>query len=139
MHLKGKKLRIRDIEYGETANALMPNSEINITNFEVGVHEDREIIVPSFGPTSALFTRHLETLRNLRRRVDLLKQAYHAQMDQTKCFAIVDEIILALDGGFKYLSIAPHEKTVLEKLEDDQEELRIVEELYDDQNIDDDE
>ena len=81
MHLKGGKLRIKDLEFGVTENALLPNSDISITNFEVGVHGDREIIVPSFGPTAALFTRHMETLRNLRRRVDLLKQAYHAQMD----------------------------------------------------------
>ena len=44
-----------------------------MTNFDVGVTGDTNIIVPSFGTTSALFTRHLNTLKLLRRRVDLLK------------------------------------------------------------------
>ena len=45
-----------------------------------------------------------------------------------------------LDLGFKYLSVAPHEKTVLERLADEEEEeLKIVEEVYDDHQIDADE
>ena len=47
-----------------------------MTSIEWGVSEDKQILVPSFGTTGALFARHFDILRNLRRRILLLKQSY---------------------------------------------------------------
>ena len=50
--------------------------KFKLTQHEVGIQGDKNLIVPTFGMTSTLFSRHCEILRQLRRRVDLLKQAY---------------------------------------------------------------
>ena len=60
--------------------------------------------MPSFGTTSALFARHFNTLRLLKRRVDLLKQSYYAQMDSDKSWEHVDEIITVMENGFRFLT-----------------------------------
>ena len=40
---------------------------------------DKKIIIPSFGTTSKLFSQHFAILRDLRHKIDLLKQAYEFQ------------------------------------------------------------
>lgn len=83
----GKKYKIKDLdEIADQNTQLARWQPVKVTNIEVGVQEDTNIVVPSFGVTSALFTRHFKTLRLLRRRVDLLKQSYYHQMDSDKCF-----------------------------------------------------
>jgi hypothetical protein len=52
MMTKGIKVKVKDL------NEERPFSPAKMTSFEVGVHEGKNIIVPSFGTTSALFTRH---------------------------------------------------------------------------------
>jgi hypothetical protein len=44
-----------------------------MTTVEYGVKEDRQILIPSFGTTGALFSRHFDILRKLKRRINLLK------------------------------------------------------------------
>lgn len=39
---------------------------------------NKQIVVPSFGTTGALFSRHFDVLKNLKRRVMLLKLAYES-------------------------------------------------------------
>lgn len=69
---RGVKIRIKDLDQHDH-NELKPYAPASFTNYEVGVQGDKSIIVPSFGTTSAIFARHFNTLRKLRRRVDLLK------------------------------------------------------------------
>lgn len=54
MMTKGVKIKVKDL----SDLVERPASPVKMTNYEVGVHEDKNIIVPSFGTTSALFTRH---------------------------------------------------------------------------------
>jgi hypothetical protein len=73
---RGVRIRIKDLDEFDQSE-LKPFAPANLTNYEVGVHGDKSIIIPSFGTTSAIFARHFNTLRKLRRRVDLLKQSYY--------------------------------------------------------------
>lgn len=86
---RGVKIRIKDLDEHDQSE-LKPFQPASLTNFEVGVLGDKSIVVPSFGTTSAIFARHFNTLRKLRRRVDLLKQSYYQQMDKEKCWEHVD-------------------------------------------------
>lgn len=61
------------------------------------------MIVPTFGKTSALFIRHFEILRQLRRRISLLQQAYKEQFDEKRSWKEVDEIIEVLERGINFL------------------------------------
>jgi len=99
-------------------NAVGPNqpyTPIPLTNYEVGVQAEKSIVVPSFGTTSALFVRHFQVLRQLKRRVDLLKQSYFSQMDKDKCWEQIDVIIEVLDTGFRYLATEEIQETVFER------------------------
>jgi len=99
-------------------NAVGPNqpyTPITLTNYEVGVQAEKSIVVPSFGTTSALFVRHFQVLRQLKRRVDLLKQSYFSQMDKDKCWEQIDVIIEVLDTGFRYLATEEIQETVFER------------------------
>jgi hypothetical protein len=51
---KGFKVKVKDLD----GIGGRPFSPARMANLEMGVHEDKNIIVPSFGATSALFTRH---------------------------------------------------------------------------------
>ena len=46
------------------------------TSYETDMLNSREIVVPSFGAAGALFARHFDILRNLKRRINLLQQAF---------------------------------------------------------------
>ena len=85
MHIRGIKINIKDLDNFEP-ELNKPYVPTKLTNYEVGVHGEKNIIIPSFGTTSAIFARHFNTLRQLRRRLDLLKQQYYSQMDQEKCW-----------------------------------------------------
>jgi hypothetical protein len=98
MLCKGVKIRLKDLEEDDQGYR-----GAQLTNYEVGMQQEKSIVVPSFGTTSVLFTRHLQTLRQLRRRVDLLKQAYYSQMDRDKCWREIDTIIDVMDDAVKYL------------------------------------
>ena len=59
--------------------------------------------MPTFGQTSSLFLRHFEILRQLQRRIALLKQAYRSQFDEKLSWKNVDEIIEVLDRAVHFL------------------------------------
>jgi hypothetical protein len=54
---------VKDLDEVKDSHLIHPFSSTKMTSFEVGVHGEKNIIVPSFGTTSALFTRHFQTLR----------------------------------------------------------------------------
>lgn len=60
---RGIKIKIIDLEESNVPENLKPFQKSQLTNFEVGVQGEKNIIVPSFGTTSVLFTRHFNTLR----------------------------------------------------------------------------
>jgi hypothetical protein len=75
MLARGVKIKIKDLEdrtkyHDDENNPFVP---ARMTDFEVGVQGEKNIVVPSFGTTSVIFARHFSTLRLLKRRVDLLK------------------------------------------------------------------
>jgi hypothetical protein len=102
--VKGVKISLKDLELYSMSEQDRPHDAIKLTEYEVGMQQDKNLIVPSFGTASSLFASHFTTLRQLRRRVDLLKQAYYSQMDQAKCWEQIDQIIAVLDSGSQYLS-----------------------------------
>lgn len=63
----------------------------------------KEIIVPSFRTTVDIFAQHFLILRELKHRIELLHQAYYAQMDKKKTWEQVNEIIKVLDTASTYL------------------------------------
>ena len=75
-----------------------------MTTIEFGINHDKEILVPSFGTTGSLFARHFDILRNLKRRVILLQQAYEDQKDETRSWAEVKEILKVLNTGCEFLT-----------------------------------
>ena len=60
--------------------------------------------MPSFGTTGALFARHFDILRNLKRRILLLRQAYQNQQDEEKTWEQVAQIIKTLEKGCLFLN-----------------------------------
>lgn len=72
---------------------------------EVGIDGDKRIVIPSFGTTSALFTRHFEVLRKLKRQILLLKQSYIDQADFDRAWEHVDKILEVLDKGCEFLTV----------------------------------
>jgi hypothetical protein len=44
---------------------LNSDNKFEMTSLEVGIQGDKQLIVPTFGQTSALFLRHFEILRQL--------------------------------------------------------------------------
>ena len=61
-------------------------------------------MVPSFGTAGALFARHFDILRNLKRRILLLRQAYQNQQDEEKTWEQVAQIIKTLEKGCMFLN-----------------------------------
>jgi len=73
---RGIAIKIKDIPKNTTLKGKVVGPE-NLTNVEQSINNNKEsIIVPSFGTTGALFARHFDILRNLKRRIVLLKQAF---------------------------------------------------------------
>lgn len=82
---RGITIKIKDIPKNTTLKGRVVNQERQ-TNAETSFTGDKEIIVPSFGTTGALFARHFDILRNLKRRIVLLKQAYENQQDEDRAW-----------------------------------------------------
>lgn len=81
----------------------------------------KEIIVPSFRTTVDVFAQHFMILRELKHRIELLQQAYFAQMDKKKTWEQVNEIIQVLDVACTYLDF-PENKDVNKFLIRDRQE-----------------
>ena len=83
---RNTRIKINDIlKSGSMRQNKDPNEKM--TNVDYGVNEERQILIPSFGTCGALFSRHFDILRKLKRRIDLLKQAYEAQADDERTWA----------------------------------------------------
>merc|ERR1712060_1007568 len=92
-------IKIKDIPKNTTLKGKAINYALN-TNVEQSFHDpNKQIVVPSFGTTGALFARHFDILRQLKRRISLLKQSYQSQLDEEKAWDQVDLIIKTLDKG----------------------------------------
>lgn len=72
---RGVQIKIKDIPKNTTMRGMAVGYEKH-TNVQYHVSTDKEILVPSFGTTGALFARHFDILDKLKRRIILLKQAY---------------------------------------------------------------
>lgn len=69
---RGLTIKIKDIPKNTTLRGrVIPQTRD--TSYEENLSSGRDIIVPSFGATGALFARHFDILRNLKRRITLLK------------------------------------------------------------------
>ena len=68
-------VKIKDIPKNTTLRGKTQEQE-RMTNNEMGVTDEKQIVVPSFGTVGALFARHFDILRNLKRRIMLLKQSH---------------------------------------------------------------
>ena len=55
---RGVKIKVRDFQLSDNQQFVPPK----LTNYEVGVQAEKNIVVPSFGTTSVIFTRHFQTL-----------------------------------------------------------------------------
>ena len=124
INARGIKIKIRDLENMDEASELRPYVKASMTNYDVGVQSQKNIVVPSFGTTSALFIRHLGTLKQLKRRVDLLKQSYYKQMDAQRCWHQIDTIIDVMDSALVYLDTQDHKIAAIEE-----------ESVYDDKSL----
>jgi len=65
---------------------------------------NKQIVVPSFSTTGALFARHFDVLKNLKRRLLLLQIAYQQQQDEKRTWDQVQEIIKVLNEGLRFLA-----------------------------------
>ena len=100
---RGIQIKIKDIPKNTTLKGKVTSQERS-TNFEDSIMGDKQIVVPSFGTAGALFARHFDILRNLKRRILLLKQAYLNQQDDEKAWEQVAQIIKTLDKGCLFLN-----------------------------------
>jgi len=64
---------------------------------------NKKILIPSFSTTSAIFSQHLVILKDLKRRIEGLRQAYVRQREEARSWELVDKIIEVLDKGCKFL------------------------------------
>ena len=63
----------------------------------------KQVMVPSFETTAKLYQEHFLILRELKHKIDLLKQAYYGQMDKRKTWEQVDSILEVLVVGMAFL------------------------------------
>ena len=96
------KINIKDIPRNTTlrGKAVGYNRD---TNTEHDLYSNKEILVPSFGATGALFAKHFDILDKLKRRITLIKQAHINQSDEDVAWEQVDLIIKTLERGIKFL------------------------------------
>ena len=73
-----------------------------MTKSELGI-SPRKIIIPSFNTTGKLFAQHFQILRELKHKIDLLKQAYLSQRSEERSWESIDRIIDVLDSACYYL------------------------------------
>eukprot|EP00347_Sterkiella_histriomuscorum_P013232 403365504 len=74
----------------------------NLTNEELSIG-NKKIIIPSFSTTSALFSQHFSILRDLKKRIEGLKQAYYNQREEDRSWEQVEKILHVLEAACKFL------------------------------------
>ena len=100
---RGINIKIKDILKEANLKGKKNKSE-RLTNIEHGLSDDKQVVVPSFGATGALFARHFDILRTLKRRILLLKQSFEFQADEERSWDHIRGIIDVLDKGSKFLT-----------------------------------
>jgi len=68
---KGIVIRIKDIPV-QSEKAIKEEKAFKFTDLQVALTGNKQIVVPSFGATGALFARHFDVLKQLKRRIMLL-------------------------------------------------------------------
>lgn len=76
---------------------------------ELGVTK-KEIIVPSFGTTAKIFTQHFAILRDLKHKIELLKQSYEYQRSEDRSWENVNQILGVIEQAMYYLDFVPDEE-----------------------------
>lgn len=75
------------LEIAKVSAPPKPTAEVmrkrTLTDEQFGLSK-KQIIVPTFETTARIFSEHFLVLRELRYKIDLLKQAYFGQMDKKK-------------------------------------------------------
>lgn len=71
------RLKIKDIRAFGEPDYLKPQSDVTFPSDEVGMTNGKQIVVPSMGSMSEMFQNHFHILRSLKRRINLLTQAYY--------------------------------------------------------------
>lgn len=74
----------------------------DMTKEEFGI-SDKKIIIPSFGTTSKLFSQHFAILRELKQKIEQLKQAYEFQRSESRSWKQIDQILVVIAKACKYL------------------------------------
>ena len=93
-----KSLKDSDLVGGMSSDAHQINNQLSnkMTHEQLGV-SDKRILIPSFMTTSKLFGQHFQILRELKHRIDLLKQAYEDQRAVDRSWDQINKIIEILD------------------------------------------
>jgi hypothetical protein len=95
---KNVTLKVKDIgKYGYKSPGKVDQS--------VGIEQNKQYFIPSFGVLTDLFNSHLETLQNLKLKIERLRQASAAQYDSEKTWQSVDSILSVLDAACIFLSV----------------------------------
>ena len=84
-----------------------------MTREEIGV-SSKKIIIPSFDTTSKIFSQHFQILRELKHKIDLLKQAYEDQRSIDRSWEQIDAILNVLSQGCYYLDF--HDEQTIKKM-----------------------
>ena len=106
--MEDKSYRAYDIKnkvmngMNKEANYALDVMEKDRTKQEFGI-TDQRIIIPSFGTTSKLFAQHFAILRDLRHKIELLKQAYEYQRSDRRSWEQIDAILDVIGEACRYL------------------------------------
>ena len=70
-------VKVKDLEL----RGVTPRLNESVTVENVGVDSSTRIVMPSFGAVTKIFSQHLDTLRELKLNIELLRQSSEKQMD----------------------------------------------------------
>ena len=62
------------------------------------------MVVPSFSTSSALFAQHFSILRELRKRIDAMKNALEDQRDEEASWRALEKIMNILEAACNFLN-----------------------------------
>ena len=82
MKKRTEKLVMEDMKNGGAQDLLAKKQRL-LTQNQLGLSK-KQMIIPSFETTAKLYGEHFMILRELKYRIDLLKQSYYGQMDKKK-------------------------------------------------------
>ena len=81
---------------------ILERKKFLLTANQLGLSK-KQLMVPSFDTTAKIFGQHFLVMRELKHKIDLLKQAYYGQNDRKKTWEQVDRIVEVLTVGQHYL------------------------------------